>query len=514
MVAQNKIIGLPKASDSRHVILRIRSADRDRLERHLFKRYPEREWGTFFRFGFRRTNWGLVLSFVDGIWPAAGDLDPQSGATAFQHQYALRAFRDGAAGELGIGVVHSHPAGCGTSPSSLDDDMDGYFAKELASYTGGRPYCSLIFQRSNGHGFTFSGRLFDRGEWFPVRETITIGTSVERITSELYPRKCFSGESVPSDWVERQVQLYGAGGARRLQQSRIGILGCSGTGTPAAHVLARAGVGEFVLVDPERLSASNMERIHAAFAPDLLTEPRPFKVELLRRLINAINPHAQVKAFVGNALHENALDALLGCDLLLGCTDSVHGRVLLSDLAKHFLMPSIDVGVYMNGDGGRVGSQVVGFTRYGPDDPCAFCNGLIDTAALAEELMSDEEKSRRRAQAQSAAARGAEADQYWHGQRQLHTVGYLTTLAGAQAAGYAEGLLSGAFEMPHTCFQFDISKLRMGVVPSDSRNGNCTCHLHRGWADQARSYRNVSRPSHWPPRAILLSSGGSAAVGS
>jgi len=494
--------------------MRIRAADRDRLERHLFKRYPEREWGTFFRFGFRRTNWGLVLSFVDGIWPTAGELDPQSGATAFHDQYALRAFREGTAGELGIGVVHSHPAGCPTSPSSLDDDMDGYFAEELAAYTGGRPYCSLIFQRSDSRGFTFSGRVYDQGEWLSVRVLSTVGKMLEKKVSELVATESQAVDIVPASWVARQADVYGVDAARRIQGSRVGIIGCSGTGTPAAHVLARAGVGEFVLVDPQRLAVSNMERFHAATASDLSSESLPFKVELMRRLILEINPQARVTAFVGNALHENVLDALLGCDLLLGCTDSVHCRVLLSDLAKHFLLPSIDVGVHMHGESGRVRSQVVGFTRYGPDDPCAFCNGLIDTGGLAEELMSDEEKSRRQAQAQAAAARGIEADQYWHGERQLHTVGYLTTLAGAQAAGYAEGLLSGAFEMPHTCFQFDISQPRMGVVPSGSRNGNCTCHLHRGWGEQSRSYRNVSRPSHWPPRAILLSSGGSAAVGS
>ena len=383
--------------------------------------------------------------------------------------------------------------------------MDGYFSEELCSYTGGQPYCSLIFQRSEERGFTFSGRVYDRGEWLPVEVLLTAGACVEKDWSELAPVRV---DSEISDETEartaRLVSVYGAAAARRLRQARVGILGCSGTGTPAAHVLARAGVGEFVLIDPERFSESNLERFHAGFFKDLNHEPMPFKVELLRRLIHQINPHARVTAMVGNALQANALDALLSCDMVLGCMDSVHGRVFLSDVAKHYLLPSIDVGVFMHGSGGRVRSQIVGLTQYGPDLPCAFCNGLIDTAALSEELMNDEEIGMRQAAAREAEHRGIEPEQYWRGERQLHTVGYLTTTAGAQAAGYAEGQLTGAFTMPHNCFQFDLAQPRLGVVPSAPRVVQCACNTHRGWAEQARAFRNVSRPEHWPSRAIVL----------
>ena len=46
--------------DGRIGLLRIRKADQDALEKHVFRRYPDREWGTFFRFGYRRTGWGVA----------------------------------------------------------------------------------------------------------------------------------------------------------------------------------------------------------------------------------------------------------------------------------------------------------------------------------------------------------------------------------------------------------------------------------------------------------------------
>jgi hypothetical protein len=90
-------------------------------------------------------------------------------------------------------------------------------------------------------------------------------------------------------------------------------------------------------------------------------------------------------------------------------------------------------------------------------------------------------------------------------QRQIHTVGYLTTAIGALAAGYIEAWLTGAFCMPHPSFQFDIGHEYFGFSPSTPRHADCVCAKHVGWSDQARAFRNVARPSHWPGRALLLS---------
>ena len=185
MALQREVTRTPAlVSDGREAIFRIRRADRDRLEKHLFQRYPDREWGAFLRFGFRRTAWGIALSFVDPILPEPGDLDRQSAATVFRDQYTLRAMRVAERRELAIGVVHSHPAGYFVSPSPLDDDMDSYFAREASAYGAGAPYLSLIFQRNSRTGFTFSGRVHDRGEWLPVTTMFTVGQVVEREVAE------------------------------------------------------------------------------------------------------------------------------------------------------------------------------------------------------------------------------------------------------------------------------------------------------------------------------------------
>ena len=61
--------------DGREALWRITEVDRENLFRLLFHRYPNSEWGTFFRFGFRRTRWGILITWVDAVKPESGDLD-------------------------------------------------------------------------------------------------------------------------------------------------------------------------------------------------------------------------------------------------------------------------------------------------------------------------------------------------------------------------------------------------------------------------------------------------------
>ena len=132
----------------------------------------------------------MALSYADGLWPEAGDLDRQSAITTLTSQYTLGAFRTAERKEVALGVIHSHPQGSWTSPSALDDDMDGYYSKEFMAYSGGFPYCGLIFQRDSDGRFSFTGRVLDRDEWVPVLEILTVGFPIKRETSENMPGSC------------------------------------------------------------------------------------------------------------------------------------------------------------------------------------------------------------------------------------------------------------------------------------------------------------------------------------
>lgn len=492
-------------------LFRIRKSDRDKLERLLYQRYPVKEWGTFFRFGFRRTAWGLAASFVSEERPKPGDLDRASPIVVFRSRYILRAHHIVEDEPLAAGVIHSHPQGVHVFPSQLDDRMDDYFGEELSSYGRGKPYLSLIFARDNEGTFRFTGRAFDGGQWYPVTELLTIGDELERQEAEtdswpvgsasVLEPGCLKTESTTA----RLQTLLGRAASRRLAKARVGIIGCGGTGSPAAHVLARAGVQSLVLVDPQNFAPSNLERLHGSHFRDALADPPPAKVEIVARLIKDINPHGEVVRIIGNILDEAVLDALLECDLVLGCTDTQHSRIALGDFASHYLLPSIDVGVTMRGKEGKLAVQLVEICHNGPGIACPHCRGRIDQRALSYELMSDEERKFRRDAAEQARANGLDGAQYWGGEPLAElTVGHLTTLAGSMAAGYAENMLTGAARMPHHRFQFDVGWTKLGVAPDEKfARSDCSCGRTIGYADQARADRSVSRPTHWPTAHFL-----------
>jgi hypothetical protein len=162
-------------------------------------------------------------------------------------------------------VVHSHPQGYCTLPSVLDDDMDQYFARELAAYSGGAPYCSLILQRSRSGELTFTARACDRGEWLPVETLLAVGDTIERWQSEANPPDEHGQTNGKANAARaRAGAVLGESSLKRLAAATVGIVGCSGTGSPATHVLARGGVGGFVVVDPQRFEESNLERLHGS----------------------------------------------------------------------------------------------------------------------------------------------------------------------------------------------------------------------------------------------------------
>lgn len=492
----------PELDSRRSCLFRITEPERKKFEKLLFQRHPAREWGSFFRFGYRRTAWGLAITFVSAMPPLPGELDRQSPIVSFRAQYISRATKELEGTPFGIGIAHSHPQGYGVSPSPSDDDMDEYFADLFEPYGNSRPYSSLIVNRRENGELVFSGRVFDAGKWFPISEFIVPDFPYARLKNDEIempePMVFNSGSEDQESVTARLEQLYGKNAAQKLRESRVGIIGCSGTGSPAIECLARAGVSEFVIVDYQRFGRSNLERIHGSRFAHTQQNPLPYKVELMAEMIWEINPAARVTAFVGNILDEEILGELLRCDLLLGCTDTHHGRAALGDIASRFLVPAIDVGVMPESHAGKVTAQLVEITHYTSELPCAFCSGCVSTWPLTVECMTDEDIKLRKDAAAEAAKRGEDGTLYWGGNLpQLPTVGYLTTNAGSLAAGYAINWLAGTSELPHSRFQFDLGQPEFGFkIINRKRKEPCSCGKIIGHGDQAEAA--ITKPPHWP----------------
>ena len=91
----------------------------------------------------------------------------------------------------------------------------------------------------------------------------------------------------------RTELLIGTENLKKLENSKVAIFGIGGVGSYVVEGLARAGIGNFILVDKDEVSLTNINRQIIATTKTL---GKP-KVEVAKERILEINPNAKVEIF-------------------------------------------------------------------------------------------------------------------------------------------------------------------------------------------------------------------------
>lgn len=137
------------------------------------------------------------------------------------------------------------------------------------------------------------------------------------------------------EWA-RTAALIGEENTKRLEQCRIAVFGVGGVGGFAAEALARAGVGNLILVDSDEVHVTNLNRQIIATQE---TVGRT-KVDVLKNRILSINPDANVITCPVFVLSGEEVD-LTGCDYIADCIDTVTAKIALVMRAKELGIPII-----------------------------------------------------------------------------------------------------------------------------------------------------------------------------
>ncbi|MBO5939399.1 MAG: tRNA threonylcarbamoyladenosine dehydratase [Clostridia bacterium] len=137
---------------------------------------------------------------------------------------------------------------------------------------------------------------------------------------------------------EREALLLGEDAIARLASSRVALFGVGGVGSYAAEALARAGVGELVLVDSDCVSRSNINRQLCALES---TVGLP-KVEVIAERLRDINPKIKVICRQEFFLPENAhLFDFTSYDYVIDAIDTVSGKIAIAEAALRAGTPMI-----------------------------------------------------------------------------------------------------------------------------------------------------------------------------
>jgi molybdopterin/thiamine biosynthesis adenylyltransferase len=162
------------------------------------------------------------------------------------------------------------------------------------------------------------------------------------------------------------------------------------------QMLAHLGVQHLVLVDPDVVELTNLNRLVGATRADVRRSR--LKVHVARRTVRRVNPKARVQALPISLDDPKAVAALKGLDLLFGCTDNHGSRLILNQLAVQYLIPYLDLGAglavapddRLTAAGGQV-------RLVRPGSFCLACLDGIDRTRAAQDLMSTPARQRQMA---------------------------------------------------------------------------------------------------------------------
>lgn len=137
----------------------------------------------------------------------------------------------------------------------------------------------------------------------------------------------------------RQTVLpeIGETGQRRLMDSSVLVVGVGGLGSTLAQLLCAAGVGRLVLVDPDTVSESNLQR-QILYRTDEVGLP---KAECAKRSLQRLNPYVRIDAHKESFRAVNAISLASGCDLIADGSDNAAARYCMNDVSFGLRIPYV-----------------------------------------------------------------------------------------------------------------------------------------------------------------------------
>lgn len=271
--------------------------------------------------------------------------------------------------QLVFGFAHNHPTGY-PHFSNIDTDNERTLLKAVSN--------------RNGKGVSLVALLWTNLQWKArVRAAVKPENAITArhvlVTGRPLKLSLENEEKNGDEFFSRQTAAFGGPFVNALRSLRVTIVGAGGTGSPTATLLARSGIGEIIVIDPDTLEKSNLNRVRGARLDDVEKQKANILCDYIASLGLETKLHA-LPSFVDSA---EGLDALATSDVIFGCTDDQIGREILNTTTYAYVQPYIDVGL-----GGQIAQNSLGhpYLRYHhgrvstilPEaGECLFCQGVL-----------------------------------------------------------------------------------------------------------------------------------------
>ncbi len=128
------------------------------------------------------------------------------------------------------------------------------------------------------------------------------------------------------DQFSRTELLIGQQNLEKLYKSKVAIFGIGGVGSFVVEALARAGISNFILIDNDQISLTNLNRqIHATHSTI-----GKYKVDVMKDRILDINPNAKIETFKEFYVPDSKVKILdKTISYVVDCIDTITAKISL-----------------------------------------------------------------------------------------------------------------------------------------------------------------------------------------
>ncbi|MCL6647165.1 MAG: ThiF family adenylyltransferase [Chloroflexi bacterium] len=226
--------------------------------KHAFSSQHAPEFGALALLGLSGHPKRPALLLADAVEPDHRSFEFQSRDTLiFSSRYLRRAVLEARKrGLKGIAILHTHPTAADRVDFSAFDNTDEPdLVANLRELLPGAWVMSMVCGE----------RSLKARVWPPNGNS---PKPVDRlwIVGDHIVERSLQGEPPPpapppAAMFDRALELTDAGAQARLRRLRVGVVGAGGTGSLVAELLVRAGVGQVVLIDDEKVEEVNLNRV-------------------------------------------------------------------------------------------------------------------------------------------------------------------------------------------------------------------------------------------------------------
>jgi hypothetical protein len=270
-----------------------------------------------------------------------------------------------------VGIFHVHTHGGTGIPgfSGIDLRENAKFVPSFLNVAAQRAHGAIVLSENAARGQVWLSRgaaaLF-------ISEFVEVGAPRRK-----WGRAPLSSESARLD----RQSFLGPDSPQALARATIGVAGLGGGGSHIIQQLAHAGVGGYVLADPDFIEDTNTNRLVGGTLADV--GGHRSKVHIAERMIRCLVPDARIVARA-KPWHD-LVDAFRDCDVIVGALDSYKEREQLERFARRNLIPYVDVGMDVHDcaeHGHLISGQVILSV---PGHACLRCCGFMTDARLEGE---------------------------------------------------------------------------------------------------------------------------------